>query len=247
MFDKEASEILFATAKEMGLQPEWVTGYGLFAIQVNNKTHFISNSTSILNSHISNFIARNKHATRAILEKYNYPNIPYLVPKTLQEVELFLNQHTELIAKPIIGSKSRNVQFITKIETAAKLTLKNFIFEKYIHGKEVRYFVCNDKVLGVFEKVHEGPLSHKIIQRISYPTSAWNEELMTKSLSLCKLVSLRFAAVDWMIDAENTAYVLEINSSPGMKRMQKPDKGTGIDVFKLFLEESLKEYQRIEE
>jgi len=50
------------------------------------------------------------------------------------------------------------------------------------------------------------------------------------------LLDLNFAAVDYMIDDTGTAYILEVNTTPGLKWFHAPTSGPVVDVARLFLE-----------
>jgi glutathione synthase/RimK-type ligase-like ATP-grasp enzyme len=233
----ESTHILFKTAQEMGLQPEMITPYGFFSIVTHNTIGYVFYSNSILNSHLSAQIANNKHLTRILLERHNLPNIPYLLPKNIQEATTFLEVHKKVILKPTKGSRSHDVHVITTKEQFEQFDLQLYILEKYIKGREMRYLVLNGEVIGVLEKVYDTAINDpSIVNRISYPQEEWDPTLVKTAIKVTECIGLKFGAVDYLIDEENTPHILEVNAAPALRKFHTPTKGPAIDVSRKFLE-----------
>jgi glutathione synthase/RimK-type ligase-like ATP-grasp enzyme len=234
------SELLFRQADRMGLKPVWVTPNGLFAISTPQGERYVNFATSSLNSHISASLAKNKYLTRVVLGRSGVPNIPFCRPKTMQEALLFLLQHKKIVVKPYDGWGAHDIRIVTTAGELAGIVLRDYIFEKYIAGREMRILVLNDNVVGVHESRYGVSVeATRDLERISYHASEWDAELVASSLQVTRTLGLRFAAVDYLVDDKGTFYLLEVNSSPGLKWFHAPTAGPPVDVAALFLEATL--------
>lgn len=221
----------------MGLQPDWVTSGGMFAVTIDGNEHYINFARSPLNSHTSASLAKNKYLTRRILERHNIDNIPFARPQKHADAESFLLLHQKIVAKPVAGSGARNIHIITTTDQLRDLELKKYIFEKYITGWEVRYLILDGVVIGVHRSEYGASVAaSRPLQRISYPPTAWNQELVSSSLRIASILDLNFAAVDYLVETSGHAYVLEVNSAPGLKWFHAPTQGPAVDVAGQFLE-----------
>lgn len=234
----KTAPLLFETAQAMGLQPKWLTDYGLFSIQANNKTHYVLYAASNKNSQLARNLAVDKHATRTILGTVGIPNIPFWQPLKLEEVVSFWREHGKIIAKPLKGSGSRDVLLIQTEEDCTQVPLETSIIEKFIAGQQWRYLVWGGKVIAVHTKHHEGEITvAEDIYRISRPESEWDAQLIELSLKAAKTLGLHVAAVDFIVDSENNPHLLEVNSAPGLWHFQYPAEGPAIDAARIFLED----------
>lgn len=237
MTEKETISLIFSSAKELGLEPEVLTDYGLIAINPNGQERYVFYGTSVLNSQLASHLATNKHATRIILERHNLPNIPYCLPASESESLKFLKKHGKIIAKPTMGRRSRGIRLIEHPVDFKKVNLRTHILEKYIEGHQMRYLVLQNEVIGVHQKVYRAAISRpKQTKRISYAKSKWDKEMVRLSLLAVRALGLNFAAVDFMIDDKARVYILEINQSPSLLRFNFPDEGPPVDLVKILLE-----------
>lgn len=231
------AELLFACALQMKLQPAWVTPLHTFAIHVHGRERYINMARSPLNSDASTALARNKYVTRRILERHGMQNIPFMRARTLAEAESFLAQHGTIIAKPINGSGAQDIHIIITHEELQTLTLHRYILEKYIAGKELRYLLLNNRVIGVHLSDYGTSVAvDRPLKRISYPQDSWDPVLLATSLHIADMLNLKFAAVDYLVDTSGQAFVLEVNTMPGLKWFHAPSSGPTVDVARLFLE-----------
>lgn len=231
------AELLYRCARRMGLRPAWVTPGGMFAISVNGIEKYINFARSPLNSHASASLAKDKYLTRLILARHSMQNIPFARPSTQAEAGQFLAAHGKIIAKPVDGHGSRDIHIITSITQLRALEINGYILEKYIAGQEMRYLILNGSVIGVHRSEYGTSVEEtRALERLSYPQAEWDGVLMATSLQIARVLDLAFAAVDFMVDAEGNAYVLEVNTTPGLKWFHAPSSGPKIDVARLFLE-----------
>lgn len=236
-------ELLFEAAVSMKLQPNWIIPNGLFAVNVNGTEKYVNFARSSLNSDISVSLIRNKYLTRCILERHGMNNIPFTKATTLDEAISFLHTHKKIIAKPIHGSGSRDIHIITASYELETLDIRSYILEKYIAGTEIRYLVLNDGVIAVHESDYGDSVKEdRALKRISYPKENWDPALISASLRIMGIFNLGFAAVDYMIDASGHAYILEVNSVPGLKWFHAPSEGPAVDVAGHFMNAILPEH-----
>lgn len=223
--------LLAQRAKELGLTPHWETDSGLCSLTFQGKTVYFFHNLLPFNSSLSTFFSKDKPTTRAFLEKIGEKNIPYCVPHTLHQAKAFLKEHKKIILKPTRTSRSRDISLVHTAGQLSKLPWNTCILEKFIPGTEFRVLVLDKKVVGVAEK----SLSPT-------PERPWNKhwktflpknapaQLQTRALAITYELSLRFAAVDFIVDRDNTAWVLEVNASPGFVKFHHPDEGPVIDI-----------------
>ncbi len=233
------AELLFKSAQHKGLMPTWITP-AVFAITVGKDEHYINFARSPLNSDLSAALAKNKYVTRRILDRHNMPNIPYTLPATHAQAKIFLSVHKKIIAKPIAGAGARDIHIVTQPSQLEALEIDRYILEKYIAGKELRFLLLGGKVVGVHRSEYGTSVAEdRPLQRISYPECEWDPALIQSSLKVVGILNLTFAAIDYLVDASGRAYILEVNTMPGLKWFHAPSSGPVIDIASLFLESVL--------
>jgi glutathione synthase/RimK-type ligase-like ATP-grasp enzyme len=231
------TELLYRCAQEMGLQPSWVTPNGMFAISVGEREKYVHFARSPLNSHTGASLAKDKYLTRLVLERHGMQNIPFAQPQTQAEAARFLQTHRKIVAKPIYGHGAHDIHVITTGAQLRALTIRDYILEKYITGQEMRYLILNDTVIGVHRSDYGTSVeATRALERISYPSQSWNPALTASSVRIAQILDLKFAAVDYLIDASGHAFILEVNTTPGLKWFHAPTSGPVVDVARQFLE-----------
>lgn len=231
------AELLFQRADAMGLQPDWITPGGVFVVRVGDREEYVNFARSPLNSHANASLAVNKYLTRRILERNHMKNIPFMLPLTHADAIKFLATHGKIIAKPISGGGSRDIHIVTTDGQLMDLVITKYILEKYIAGKELRYLVLDDSIIGVHHSEYGISVAEdRQLQRISYPVADWDQSLVDMALHTTHVLGLRFAAVDFIVEDSGEAYVLEVNSVPGLKWFHAPTSGPVVDVAGHFLD-----------
>jgi glutathione synthase/RimK-type ligase-like ATP-grasp enzyme len=234
--------ILFKEAEKLGLKPKLLTEYGVFLVEVSRKKIYLFDGRTILNNQMAAYIAENKHVTRLILQKEQLPNIPFLLPETYEEAVDFLHVHEQLILKPTLGTNAEGVYLIDSETKLKNYDLTARIMEKYIAGREFRYLVLDNEVIAVHERQHTGEINVKQnVRRISYPEETWDTELTEVAKKTSRALNLRFSAVDFLITSENAAFILEVNSAPGIAWFHEPSEGPAVNVAKMILEKTMQE------
>lgn len=225
------AQLLFDAADEMGLGPNWIVANNLFVISIDGKEEYVNFARSPLNSAVSVSLAKNKYFTRMILERHKVRNIPFMHPQSAEMAENFLQRHGKIIVKPIEGSGARDIRIVAMPQQLKELKISDYILEKYIHGKEVRYLILNNSVLAVHQSEYGSSVAaDRPLRRISYPRTMWDDRLSAESLRIAQVLKLRFAAVDFIVDNEGHHYLLEVNTTPGLKWFHAPTSGPVVDV-----------------
>ncbi len=231
------AELLFTSAQELGLQPKWLDYRKIFSIQTSSGEKYIDHSCSMLNSVASAMQVQDKYLTRVILDRHNLPNIPYALPRNTKEAEAFLAKHGEIIVKPKNGWGSHNIRRISRNSELTDITYPKYIFEKYIPGREMRYLVLNNEVIAVHHSDYgESVAVDRELQRISYEPQQWNDEKCAMALQIASIFDLHLTAVDFMVLADGSYTILEVNSSPGFKWFHAPSSGPAVNVALAFLQ-----------
>ncbi len=237
---QRSSQALFESAQRAQLSPHWLSDYGLMEVTFAGGKKLLFANKSELNSQLAAYLSANKHATRTVLHQYDLPNIPYCTPKTLAELESFFVQYQPVVMKPTMGQRAVGVELIKESESLPRTSFSGQIFEQYIRGKELRYLVLQSQVIAVHEKVFAGEIYQpSASQRVSYPQSSWDDQLVRTAVQACQVLGLEFAAVDFMIKTDGVALILEVNSAPALWRFESPDQGPAIAVCDLLLRATL--------
>ncbi|HSW99091.1 MAG TPA: hypothetical protein VLF71_04585 [Candidatus Saccharimonadales bacterium] len=235
-----AAELLFKAASTMGLRPSWLKHGSIFAIPTQHGERYVNCSISSMNSHLSSRMVADKDAARLVLARQGFPNLAHLVPSNHAEARAFLAEYKKIVIKPTRGSNAHDIHIIESPGQLTSFEVQRYILEEYAPGKEVRYLLLNDKVIGVHESQYgESVAEDRPLKRISYPRANWDPELVAMSLQVARAFGLRFAAVDYIIGPDGRARILEVNSSPGMKWFHAPTSGPVVDVARLFLQAML--------
>lgn len=231
------TELLFRRSIDMGLQPAWVIPGKLFAVSIRGNETYVNITQSPFNSHASVSLARDKYFTRRVLERNDIPNIPFARPTTHAEAVVFLATHGTIIAKPVSGSGSNDIHIVTSTAQLRQLRIEDYIIEKYIAGKEMRYLVLNGEVAGVYRSDYGTSVEvTRALECVTFPRDEWDEALIESSLQITRVMDLSFAAIDFLIDDAGCAHVLEVNTMPDLKWFHAPTSGPTVDVAGLFME-----------
>ncbi len=242
MHAQETFDILFDAASRLNLKPQRQSDYGLVSIEVCDLRHTLFFSTSPLNNELASYLASNKHASRLLFAEANLPNIPFLLPHSLNELHEFFHTHGKIIAKPTRGRQSQDVHLVSDIKNLDSLPFKNMIFEQYIRGTEIRVLILSDRVLAVHKRDFPGRINDpKSVRRIALEQADWDEQVLTLAKAAMQKVGLVFGAVDFIV-ADGRPYILEINTAPGLYFFKFPHSGPTIDIGRVYLETVAKFY-----
>ena len=231
------TKLLFNACKSLELSPTWVSDDDLFVINTRSGKRYIKSAASTLNNSNTTRLVQNKIHTRVILEDNGFSNIPFLNTPSLDEARGFLKEHKKIIVKPINGSGSVDIHIVNDQQALQEFDMEKYILEKYVLGKEMRYLLLNNKIIAVHEsKYGTSVAADRHLERISLPESEWDKDLSRDALAIADIFDLKFAAVDYLIDPDNNAHILEVNTTPGLKWFHAPTEGPVVDVARMFME-----------
>lgn len=232
MLKKYASaKILFEEAEKRGLKPVWETQRGLFSVKSAGKRRYLYYTKLHINSQLGAWICQDKSLARKILEKEGFPNIPYCCSNQVRDVNVFFDTHKTIIQKPQLGERSEDVRLIRKREDIDMSTIEDSIFEKYIEGTEYRCLILNGKTIGMQKKKLRPTDGHPWSKHITnLSPGEWHTELTVVAEDIAKILHMGFIAVDFIIDASGTAWVLELNGTPGLHSFHHPDAGDSVNI-----------------
>lgn len=233
------ARLLFISAQQLGLRPQWVKKGHVFAIATELGERYVHFARSTGNSQLATSLSSNKLLTRLIFERHGLPNIPYLHTSMLDSALTFLEEHAIIIAKPLAGHGAQGVTIISQPKQLVDIPLDTVILEKYIAGVEMRYLVLDGRVIAVHRSEYGTSVQEdRILKRISYPVQEWDESLVKLSITATRALGLHFATMDYLI-IDSKAYLLEANSRPGFKWFHYPSSGPVVDVASLFLRDMI--------
>ena len=143
---------------------------------------------------------------------------------------------TPVIIKLLEGTQGIGVILADELKMAEAIietfqsTKQNILVQKFVSeskGKDIRALVVGDRVVATISRsavgqefrsnVHRGGLTESVELAPSYERTA---------VRAAKLIGLRVAGVD-MLEGPEGPVVLEVNSSPGLKGIEK---ATGVDI-----------------
>lgn len=232
-----SAKILFEEAESQGLNPVWENPRGLFSIPHNEQHIFVYYTMLHINSQLGSWICKDKSYARAFLEKGGFKNIPWCYSNQTKDINVFFDTHKKIIQKPVMGMLSHNVKLISNREDIDMTTLEDSIFERYIEGTEYRCLILNGEAVAMQKKTMDPTPEHpwrKFITNVD--KGEWIDECMATSLQIAQQLHMGFIAVDFIIDAEGTQWLLEINGMPGLHSFHNPDGGEPMNLAAKVLE-----------
>jgi RimK family alpha-L-glutamate ligase len=134
----------------------------------------------------------------------------------------------DVVLKPIFGSEGKGMVRVTDEETAYRVLraweLNRYIFylQEYVpHFQEdIRAFVVGDRVAAAMIRRASGWKTN-FSQGALVESTELNSEMESLALQATKVVQLDYAGVDLMRAEDGRIYVIEINSIPGWRGLQK--------------------------
>lgn len=232
-----SSQMIFEEAQRQGYTPRWLTDYGIFVIKKNGRDIPVYMTYSQQNSQLLSRLTRDKYACRRWLDQHGFENIPYCFTTQRREVHRFFDQHGVVVAKPVLGERGKGVVLVKELQKLDQLDLRQTILEKYIVGEEYRVLLLQGEVVGVQKKILD-PQPHYSWrkQRIGLEKTEWPKELVVQSKQIHEVVPQAILAVDWLVDEKEKAYVLELNSAPGLWSFAHPHAGVAQDFSRPVLD-----------
>ena len=170
-----------------------------------------------------------KTRTTGLLEIQNVKSPKTHVWFSKNNIHPAIKKNQKYIVKPIFGSQGKNIFLINNL-----LDLKNikavgdiFYLQEFIESEgdkysDLRVLVSNHQVVSSMERCSSHYITN-IFQGAKYKKININKNIQNLSKKISKILKLGYGGIDLKIFNEEI-YVLEVNSIPSWKAMQKITK-----------------------
>ncbi len=151
-----------------------------------------------------------------------------LVTEDFQTALAACREMGDVVLKPLFGSEGKGIVRATEEETAYRVLrsweLNRYIYciQEYIphHREDIRAFVVGDRVVAAMRR-HGAEWKTNVSQGAEIEPVVLSAEMENLALKATRLINLDYAGVDLMIAEDGQTYVVEINSIPGWRGLQK--------------------------
>ena len=150
------------------------------------------------------------------------------------------------LVKPIFGSQGKNIFLVNNLNELKKINAigKVFYLQKFIESQEkeftdVRVLVSNHNVISSMERYSNHFITN-VFQGAKYRQIVLGENIRDLCVKLSKIFKLGYGGIDLKI-TKNDIFVLEINSVPSWKAMQKISK---INISEKLVEDFIKNVKK---
>ncbi len=197
---------------------EEITTKLTFLHLLEQKGIYIHNSASTIEKTVD------KVRTTGLLEINNIRS-----PKTKVKIGKIkdLENQNDFLLKPIFGSQGKNIILIRNLEDLEKLEAAGNVYyiQKFLgdvkdrRHSDIRVLVSNHEPIAVMKRISKGIITNAyqgaLIKKIKM-----NQVISNLSKKVSKLFNLGYGGIDLKF-FENEYYVLEVNSIPSWKSIQK--------------------------
>ena len=188
----------------------------------------VLNTENVLNTARAIHQVNDKTGFRRVLETSNEG----LAPKTwfsIQDWQRDAESYPNVIIRPHRHAQGRNLLFVNKdnsihIRKLHRFARKhpNYYIGEFINKvAEFRVFVVSGKAVAVAEKTPENPeaIAWNVAKGGRFDNvnwDNWNLKAVDYAIKAFNMTDLDFGGVDVMVDKDNNAFILEINSAPSL-------------------------------
>jgi len=180
-----------------------------------------------------------KYYTSSLLEDAGLPTPRTIVTERFDEaVAAFAELGGDVVVKPLFGSEGKGMMHINDPDLAHRvfrtLELGRYVYylQEYIPHQDwdIRAFVLGGRVLAAMRRLGNGWKTN-IAQGAQSEPLQLSPELEALSLRAAQLVETDYAGVDILCDQHGQPYVLEVNSIPGWRGLQRTVEFDIADVI----------------
>jgi len=193
--------------------------------------------------------AKNKIRTMQILDRYGIP-IPKTViirrPEDVAQASKLVGGFPAIVKTPFgsFGNGVTIVESMRGLNSFLRWDQPGYLlqeFVKYSRGKDIRIFVVNGKIVGaMMRSAKKGEFRSNIeLGGVGTSVEITNEE-SNIALRCVQALGLDYGGVD-VIRSKEGPVVLEVNSNPGFKELEK---ATGISIAKSIVEYAIELAER---
>ena len=172
-----------------------------------------------------------KVRTTGILELNNIksPKTTIWFAKNKKNLNNNFCNETKYLVKPIFGSQGKNIFLVNNFNELTKINAVGEVFylQKFIESQEkeftdIRVLVSNHSVISSMERYSNHFITN-VFQGAKYRQIILKKNIKDLCIKLSKIFKLGYGGIDLKI-TKNDVFVLEINSVPSWKAMQKISK-----------------------
>ena len=172
-----------------------------------------------------------KVRTTGILELNNIksPKTTIWFAKNKKNLNNNFCNETKYLVKPIFGSQGKNIFLVNNFNELRKINAIGEVFylQKFIESQEkeftdIRVLVSNHSVISSMERYSNHFITN-VFQGAKYRQIILKKTIKDLCVKLSKIFKLGYGGIDLKI-TKNDVFVLEINSVPSWKAMQKISK-----------------------
>ena len=150
------------------------------------------------------------------------------------------------LVKPIFGSQGKNIFLVNNLNELKKIKAIGEVFylQKFIESQEkeftdIRVLVSNHNVISSMERYSNHFITN-VFQGAKYRQIILRKNIRDLCVKLSKIFKLGYGGIDLKI-TKNDVFVLEINSVPSWKAMQKISK---INISEKLVEDFIKNIKK---
>ena len=172
-----------------------------------------------------------KIRTTGILEINNIksPETTIWFAKNKKSLNNNFFKRTKYLVKPIFGSQGKNIFLVNNLNELRKIKAMGEVFylQKFIKSEkkeftDVRVLVSNHRVISSMERYSNHFITN-VFQGAKYRHFILKKKIKDLCVKLSKIFKLGYGGIDLKITKDDV-FVLEINSVPSWKAMQKISK-----------------------
>ena len=201
----------------------------------------------LINSRESLELASDKFLTSVFLERYNIPT-----PKTVicenphDALEMYEELGSDVVLKPLFGSKGIGITRLNDKGFAESVIIslgqlnEIFYLQEFIehYNRDIRILVLGDKVIAGMYRISDSWKTNIYAGAKPEPIEI-DKELENLAIKAAKITKTEIAGVD-IIECEKGYSILEVNSIPGFKALQKvTDVKIAEEIVNYFLEKAI--------
>ena len=172
-----------------------------------------------------------KIRTTGILEVNNIksPETTIWFEKNKKNLNKTFCKGTKYLVKPIFGSQGKNIFLVSNLSELRKIRAIGEVFylQKFIEPQEkefsdIRVLVSNHRVVSSMERYSNHFITN-VFQGAKYRQIILKKNIKDLCIKISKIFKLGYGGIDLKI-TKNDVFILEINSVPSWKAMQKVSK-----------------------
>lgn len=169
-----------------------------------------------------------KYYTSFLLADAGIPTPRTLVTEDFDEAICAFETLGDVVVKPLFGSEGKGMVRVSDADTAYRvfraLELNRYIYyvQEYIphNSQDIRAFVVGDRVVAAMRR-HGAGWKTNFSQGAQVEPLTLDPALCELSIRVAHLVGAEYAGVDLLPSEDGRLFVLEVNSIPGWRGLQK--------------------------